>query len=129
MSSPIKNCLDTSIGIGVLKVLQQQSSSLAKKNFEKISSNNAELVGFFTMDLAQVLSEAKNRVMMLIGHSLFQPCNRASRFLHLPKIRLSSSWFVECARFIREDELLRIEQPPQLTFFTPFNLPCSCKND
>ena len=126
MSSPIKNCLDTSIGIGVLKVLQQQSSSLAKKNFEKISSNNAELVGFFTMDLA--LSEAKNRVMMLIGHSLFQPCNRASRFLHLPKIRLSSSWFVECARFIREDELLR-EQPPQLTFFTPFNLPCSCKND
>ena len=126
MSSPIKNCLDTSIGIGELKVLQQQSSSLAKKNFEKISSNNAELVGFFTMDLA--LSEAKNRVMMLIGHSLFQPCNRASRFLHLPKIRLSSSWFVECARFIREDELLR-EQPPQLTFFTPFNLPCSCKND
>ena len=124
MSSPIKNCLDTSIGIRFFN----SKAQVWQKNFEKISSNNAELVGFFTMDLAQVLSEAKNRVMMLIGHSLFQPCNRASRFLHLPKIRLSSSWFVECARFIREDELLR-EQPPQLTFFTPFNLPCSCKND
>lgn len=99
MSSPIKNCLDTSIGIGELKVLGASELFSTGKKLEKISSN-AELL-FFTMDSR---SEAKNRVMMLIGHSLFQPCNRAPRFLHLPKIRLSSSWFVECARFI----LLRI---------------------